>query len=113
MRKILLFIAFIILTLNVSAQNKKNEQKAKSEVEYVTSKMKLNNSEEKVVYDALIFKYIETSKLVKDLPKEQRKPIYKEQWTIFQNTLKETFSQKDTKKIISLIKEKKQMDKKK
>ena len=112
MKKLILFIAFIGLTFSVNAQGKKIKERASSETEYVNASMKLSDVNKAFLYKSLLTQYNDFSKKSKGLSKEEKKVIRKEGYKTLKKELKKNFTKDEIKQINTLIKEKKEKDKK-
>ena len=110
MKKIL-FVVFIALTLNMSAQSKKMVEKATSNTEYIANAMKLDNADKQFLYETLLNSYKDAALRKKGLSKEEKKEVGKEIRKELNDELSKNFSKQEVKEINALIKEKREKDK--
>ncbi len=113
MKKLILFLAFIGLTLSVNAQNKKVKERATEATEFINKTMKLNDANKSFLYKTLLNSFDSTYKKAKGVPKEQKKTVYKEARKSLNKALSEKFSKDEVKQINTLLKEYKKQSRKK
>jgi len=115
MKKMMLFILLFGSLTMVNAQKQSyQEKKAIEQTDYVSSRMKLNDSKKLFLHNVLLEKYESISKQVKGkgLSKEQKKVINKKINTAMTERLTTEFSKKEVKEIKTLLKEQNKSKKK-
>ena len=115
MKRLVLIITFLAITIGSYAQKKGSpEQRANEYTEYIATKMDMSKKETKFLNKTLIAKYTDVSGKIKgnDFSKEEKKAIYKDSYEWTNNELKIKFSDKEVKEIFVLMKEFSQKNKK-
>ncbi len=112
MKKIILIIAIIGLTLNLSAQSQKLKDKTLSNTEYIAKAMDFNDLQKNYLYKTMLNNSHKGYEMRKGLSKEERKEVNKELRKELKTSLSIEFSNDEIKQIFALLKEKKELDKK-
>lgn len=112
MKKLILMMAIIGLTISVNAQSQKMVDKAESYSEYVAKAMDLNDVDKLFLNVSLLNSYKDAAERKKGLSKEEKKVVNKEIRVELKTELGKTFSKEEVKEIFTLMKEKRELDKK-
>lgn len=122
MKKAFLLFIFYIIGISVFAQTnvsdkdkKKSLKKAESESTYVAKHMKLNDADKTFLFNTFNTRFLYTATYAggdKNVDAKYKKEIYKKasQWT--NEELNKYFSKNETKQILTLLKTKRDHDKK-
>lgn len=118
MKNILIILSLLSIGFSGSAQTKtelleKSQKKAKTETSYIVSHMKMDTEYESFLEATLTTKFLYTATYAKNnTDLEFKQGVYKKshEWTF--NELKKKFSKSETKQILTLLKTKRDHDKK-
>ncbi len=109
MKKIILVIAFIALTVSINAQSKMLTKRANISTEFVAARMELSDANKAYLYKTIFANYDATKKAnLKEVQgNEEKKAIKKKLSESLNSELLAKFSEKETKEILDLLKKEK------
>lgn len=118
MKNILILLSIILFGFSTNAQTKdallnKSQKKAKTETSYIVSHMKMNSDDKSFLEATFTTKFLYTATYAKSSSNpEFKKGVYKKshEWTTIE--LNKRFSKSETKQILTLLRTKRDHDKK-
>ena len=115
MKKIILVIAVIALTVSINAQSKMLTKRANISTEFVAARMELSDANKAYLYKTISANYdaIKKANLKEVQGDGEKKAIKKELSESLNSELRAKFSEKETKEILDLLKEEKKQKREK